>query len=260
MSRTTSTPRNEGDQSRVDEGASDKAEQSTPGGQWHPLFPNDVPAAHTDVGQRILNAAGELLREDGFNAVTYAGVAKRARVNPSSIPYNFGSKAGLIAALVDSLIYRGSIELLERLRTIEAREDRITTVVDGLRQLIAVSGAYQTWLQILPPAILEPELRVRVAQQYQWWFRMILRYLGFPDELEGNDPLLIGTAEVVLAVMDGVAIQAALDPDFADADRVWGTVQFLLLNSMEQLEEHAAREVGRLERQRPAADQEPAER
>ena len=44
----------------------------------------------------------ELLAERGYEAVTFENVAAEAGVNKASIRYNFGNKAGLVAAVVDA--------------------------------------------------------------------------------------------------------------------------------------------------------------
>jgi AcrR family transcriptional regulator len=63
--------------------------------------------------ERILSAARELLTaEGGFAEFTIDAVAKQAGVARMTVYYQFGSKAGLLEALCDSLALRGGIEQL----------------------------------------------------------------------------------------------------------------------------------------------------
>jgi AcrR family transcriptional regulator len=63
--------------------------------------------------ERILSAARELLTaEGGFAEFTIDAVARQAGVARMTVYYQFGSKAGLLEALCDSLARRGGIEQL----------------------------------------------------------------------------------------------------------------------------------------------------
>lgn len=49
---------------------------------------------------RVLRAAGGLVREQGPGALTLEAVARRAHVGRSTLRYHFGGKQGLVEALV----------------------------------------------------------------------------------------------------------------------------------------------------------------
>jgi AcrR family transcriptional regulator len=54
------------------------------------------------TARRILTAAQRVLVRDGFRDLTFQAVGAEAGENPALTRYYFGSKAGLIEALVDS--------------------------------------------------------------------------------------------------------------------------------------------------------------
>jgi AcrR family transcriptional regulator len=71
----------------------------------------------SDAPERILKAAYEVLRNDGYVGLTTAKVAAKSGQNKAMISYYFGSKAGLVAATAR--------------RVSETLTDRILAEVDG---------------------------------------------------------------------------------------------------------------------------------
>ena len=78
----------------------------------------------------------------------------------------------------------------------------------------------------------EPELRERLLALYKWWYLQNLAWLGLRDVpgVEQNETL-VGLGELVCAVIDGLCIQAGLQPkgfDMGRALRVFGLKEALL--------------------------------
>jgi AcrR family transcriptional regulator len=73
----------------------------------------------SDAPERILNAAYEVLRNDGYVGLTTAKVAAKSGQNKAMISYYFGSKRGLVAATAR--------------RVSETLTDRVLAEVDGAR-------------------------------------------------------------------------------------------------------------------------------
>ena len=87
------------------------------------------------TAQRILDAAKRVLSRDGFRGLTFETIAKEAGENPALIRYHFGSKAGLLTALVDSVMYQEAVELIEQLTAVpagEARRAQLRTLREGV--------------------------------------------------------------------------------------------------------------------------------
>jgi AcrR family transcriptional regulator len=103
--------------------------------------------------EQILDAAGEVLREQGGAAATTRAVADRAGVRLSLVHYHFGGKGGLLAELLDRenarllerqlSLYAGPQPLSEKWRTACAylREDLRSGYVRILWELWAASLA-----------------------------------------------------------------------------------------------------------------------
>jgi hypothetical protein len=57
-------------------------------------------------------------------------------------------------------------------------------------------------------------LRRRMVMLIRWYWKMKLEWLGIRDGAGGlADPDLLGVAQLLSAIIDGLAIQAAVDPD-----------------------------------------------
>ncbi|MEM7094255.1 MAG: TetR/AcrR family transcriptional regulator [Actinomycetota bacterium] len=52
----------------------------------------------------LLDAAGELVLEGGFRAMTFAAIGKRAGFSPAMVTARFGSRQGLIEELLDRIL------------------------------------------------------------------------------------------------------------------------------------------------------------
>jgi AcrR family transcriptional regulator len=68
---------------------------------WFDLIVAPVHVRHEEgTRDRLLRAAGRLVREQGPGALTLEAVARRAHVGRGALRYHFGGKQGLVEALV----------------------------------------------------------------------------------------------------------------------------------------------------------------
>ncbi len=214
-------------------------ERDMAGRQKLPVLPfpiADPLASLPATAQKILSAAQRLLTEGGYSEITLEKVAAAAGVNKASIRYNFGNKAGLLAALVDALMHG---EFAHMAQTVPAlpHGERLEAAIEAKRRMVNAKEAFRGFFDILPHAMREPELRQRIAALYPWWCEQNLAWLDLQGA--GDDELLAGLGRLMSAVVDGLSVQAGLDPEF-DAGRALQALKFLIGNSMTKLEERAA--------------------
>ena len=205
-------------------------------------FPFEDPVESLPAtAQKILKAASSLLAEKGYEAVTLENVASAAGVNKASIRYNFGNKAGLIIAIADALIHDECLRIVADTESVP-EDERLHAAMTGIRRMIVDANSFRGFFDILPHAFRDPELRERMFSLYVWWYQQNLRWLGLGDNKAVMDSdMLMGLAELIAAIPDGLSVQAGLNPDF-DLSRPLATLEFLLRNSMEQLVAIAERE------------------
>lgn len=209
--------------------------------------PKGEPRGHVDVpfhnpvsslpktAQRILLAARKILIERGYEAMTLENVAAEAGVNKASIRYNFGNKAGLVTAVLDSYIHDECLRLVASMKDVPPGEV-VDKAVAGMHNMVVAADNFQGYFDILPYAFRDPDLRERMLSLYKWWYLQNLAWLGLRDApgVEQNETL-VGLGELVCAVIDGLCIQAGLQPEGFDMDRGMRVFVLLLRRSFDEL-------------------------
>ena len=166
------------------------------------------------TAQRILAAAQRLLGSGGFDALRLSAIAREAGESKASIGYHFGNKEGLVTALVDSLAHDANRELIREASALPSGAERLHALIDGETRIAADAEAFQSFFEILPHALREAVLRERVAALYDGYRDTVLRSLGADDEAARER--LRPFAMLMIAIVDGLAIQHGLDPQGAD--------------------------------------------
>jgi len=187
-----------------------------------------------ETARNLLVAAKEIVADEGFEALTLNTVSERAGENKAMISYYFDNKAGLIAAVVDSVVHDEYVASLERMKAAPPGE-RTRRLVEEMRHMDAAAADFQVFFELLPHVLRDEMLRRRLALLYQWYWSMKLEWLGVadgPDALAHPD--LLGLAQVLSALIDGLAIQVAIDPalDLANPYRVFATMLDAALATM----------------------------
>jgi len=179
-----------------------------------PLLLEDPMEALAPTAQRLLAAAQRLLASGGFEALKLSAIAREARESKASIGYHFGNKAGLVTALVDSLAHDANRGLIEDTGELPKGEGRIHALIDGETRIAADAESYQSFFEVLPHALRDADLRERVAALYDGYRDTVLRCLDATDPAAKEQ--LRPFAMLMIAIVDGLAIQHGLDPDGAD--------------------------------------------
>lgn len=166
-----------------------------------------------ETARNLLIAAKEIVAEDGFEALTLKTVSERAGENKAMVAYYFDNKAGLVAAVLDSVIHDEYLDSLDRMKNVTPGE-RIPRLVDEMQRMAAWADDFQVFYELLPHALRDEALRRRLAMLYRWYWKMKLEWLGMGDGAAAlADPDLLGLAQLLSAIIDGLAVQTAVDPD-----------------------------------------------
>lgn len=166
------------------------------------------------TAQRLLAAAQRLVTSGGFEALKLSAIARAAGESKASIGYHFGNKAGLVTALVDSFAHDANRGLIEDTGELPKGEERIHALIDGETRIAADAEAYRSFFEVLPHALRDEDLRERVAALYDGYRETVLRCLDAADPAAKEQ--LRPFAMLMIAIVDGLAIQHVLDPDVAD--------------------------------------------
>ena len=190
--------------------------------------PSMAPAA-----VHILEAAQRVLLTKGFGGLTLRAIAQESGENSAMVQYYFGNKDGLVRAMIDSVFRDDQQDAAAAMSTVTS-DDRLPRFVDGLRT-ISSSRSFRVFFDVLPYALRNEGLRSRMARAYDWYRQIKLEWLRAKDQaLLSEQQALLGLAELMTAVVDGLAIQEAIDDGF-DMRRPYAVLEFMLQRSLPDL-------------------------
>jgi len=159
-----------------------------------------------------------VLARGGPSALTVQSVAEEAGTYPDSVRYHFGGKAGLVEAVVESLVNDQSFRAIAR-QTGTAPRDEVLhqlTVADG--ELLLDRDSYRDFFALFAAVLPDDELRERIAELYAGYRTLYEGVLCSEGDLSGDEARALAT--LMNAVVDGLAVQKLLDPDAVSLDRV----------------------------------------
>lgn len=178
-------------------------------------------AETTQESRRLLiGAATDLFAERGYRQTTFEDIAARSGVSRGSIPWHFGNKEGLLAAVVEQVV--------EELR-VDADALGPDMLDQALDALVAFTRSPSTKLFItLMAEAVEPDSPLH--QRYGDLHRALRDQVR--SKVERADlPDGVGAEElstVLLGAIIGVHLQWRIAPDAVDLDRTYSTVGALL--------------------------------
>lgn len=188
----------------------------------HPGLPLETVGDLAPVERNILMAAHGLLLERGYTAVTLEAVALAAGETVGTVKKHFASKAGLVEMLVDSLAHDSWVNVVAGIEQLPPGPERVHTYITAMRDVFMDSEETLALFRVLPYAMHLPDLRPRVAALYAWYRQLVLDKSGIsafvPDDAGLTDMELEALAGVILGALDGLSLQAALDPGGFDMD------------------------------------------
>jgi AcrR family transcriptional regulator len=205
------------------EGRATGPAEKPPAGRGHLQSAFEDPlSALPETAQKLLLAAKAIIANDGFHALTLNAVSTESGENKAMISYYFGNKAGLVAAVLDSVIHDEYIASQDRMKDVKP-QDRCQKLIEEMRRMDTASEEFRVFFELLPHVLRDETLRRRIALLYRWYWSLKLDWLGLPGGAGAlDDPDLLGLTQLLSAVIDGLAVQLAIDPelDLANPYRV----------------------------------------
>jgi AcrR family transcriptional regulator len=172
----------------------------------------------TETADRILDAACELIAEEGIDEVRIARVATRARASTGLVHHYFSTREELLEqALVHSFERAGDDRFGDGLESPSG--SATDTFALAIRECLPYPGEAQRewllWVELWLRAVREPALREVAAKLYDRYRRWLARMIQAGDESGeftlARDPGEI--ADIAMALLDGTGIRAMLaDP------------------------------------------------
>ena len=198
---------------------------------------NDPTPDLAPTAKRILDAAQRVLSRDGFRALTFEAIAKEAGENPALIRYHFGSKAGLIAMLVDAVLYREAVELIETLAGKPPGAERRAALFHLHRRMAEDLSGYHEFYELIPNILRDPELQPKL-RDLMTWYRALDAWALAAHSADAEARDLQPLSLLTVAMLDGVALQVEADSelDVGPAYELW---ERLVLRYLEERDREA---------------------
>ncbi|WP_194905947.1 TetR/AcrR family transcriptional regulator [Catenulispora rubra] len=160
---------------------------------------------------RLLAAAGQLIVEEGWGAVTTRKIAARADVRAGLVHYHFGT--------VTDLLIEASLETVEReVGIVMAMLDQappglqgVELAVAGMAQYSADPAATVLTSEMLLAATRNERLRTGLATLQGKWVQAVARWLADHGLTTDPEP----TALALGALLDGLVLHRLVDPQLA---------------------------------------------
>ena len=164
--------------------------------------------ANAQTRDRVLDAAVESLREDGFAGATSRAIARRGGFNQALVFYYFGSLEGLLLAALEW----ASEERLARYRPAVADVQTLDELIPVMAELWAqdkAAGNVRVVSQVVAGAVNRPELAGRVVELMEPWLELaretVVRVL--PPIVPARE-----AADAIVTFYLGVNLMTNLDP------------------------------------------------
>ncbi|MGC4189755.1 MAG: TetR family transcriptional regulator C-terminal domain-containing protein [Thermomicrobiales bacterium] len=170
--------------------------------------------------RQILQTALRIARRDRLEGISVRGLAKEAGVSMGLIGFYFGSKDGLLAALLDDVIAR---IVDEGFRAVDATPDAGERLLATVERLLDLIGDPETDIRVLLDFWLrggtDPEVR-RLLQHGLARFRVEMRGIAVAMIADQPERFVGVTAEglatVAMSAIEGTMFQAVLYPGDLD--------------------------------------------
>ena len=180
--------------------------------------------------ERLTDAAREVLGEKGYDAATVREISLAARVPQGLIHYYFGGKDGLLAELLirEAAVYRDEQERISAAMS-TALEAMRSALARRRRRVARDPAWHRLRFELFALGLRKPDLTERLAELLGVGRSAIGQLLDrFPGRGSDNAAL----ASVVLACVDGLALQKLADPSF-DLDGAYEALESLLKEAVE---------------------------
>ena len=161
----------------------------------------------TGARERILEAAIEVLKSDGYAGLTIAKVAARAGESKPLVAYHYGSKQGLVQAAGRSIAEMITEEVLDAVDGATTIEAVIRGVDAGVERVLDDDERVaRLYFDLAAVSVVEPEVRRTIAEVNEQWREVLVRLLT-----QASDGLTPARARVltvmVVSGMQGMTLE-----------------------------------------------------
>jgi AcrR family transcriptional regulator len=161
----------------------------------------------TGARERILEAAIEVLKSDGYAGLTIAKVAAEAGESKPLVAYHFGSKLGLVEAAGRAVAELITEEALDAVAGATTVAGVIRGVTVGVERLLARDARLaRLYFDLAAVSVVDPQVRRTIAEVNDSWREILTKLLS--DAEDGPRPAEAkALALMVNACNQGLALE-----------------------------------------------------
>jgi len=132
----------------------------------------------TGARERILDAAIEVLKADGYAGLTIAKVAARAGESKPLVVYHYGSKQGLVEASGRAVAELITAEALTSVQGATTVEEIVRGIAGGLDRLLDQDERLaRLYFDLAAVSVVDPEVRGTITEVSQGWQTVLIDLL-----------------------------------------------------------------------------------
>jgi AcrR family transcriptional regulator len=198
------------------------------------LAPGLSPSAQQRA-QQIVDAASRVMCRKGYGGTTMKDIAAEAGITPGLIHYYFDSKEDLLLAVARSLCehMRGDAEEAFAAAGEQPPIARAYAALEATKAHLSRPDQQRLLMETITLSLAEPRMKQQLTALYE---DLIETTSAMVDELNHQVPTPLPVpvrdyASVIVATIDGLALQKLLDPT-RDEDALYRAFTFLLLSSL----------------------------
>jgi AcrR family transcriptional regulator len=164
------------------------------------------------TAQNILQASWKIVIEEGLSELSFARIAQLSGENRGSITYHFGSKEGLVLALIDAYVHDATINVIETVGRLSLGEGRGDALFEQVTNIATDQQYVLGFAELFPATYRNPEMLKSMNELYNWYRQSIRFGLDAHKDKPHYDDLDI-LAHLILGLTDGLSIQHMIEPD-----------------------------------------------
>jgi len=133
----------------------------------------------TGARERILEAAIETLKTEGYGGLTLAKVAARAGEGKALITYHFGSKQGLVAAAAEELGRVITTDVLAEIEGARTPEEILLRSLDAVWAILDRDPPLlRSYFDLSAVSVVEDDVRTALREVKAQWRRVLTELLA----------------------------------------------------------------------------------
>ncbi|MFQ5914568.1 MAG: TetR/AcrR family transcriptional regulator [Nitrospinota bacterium] len=216
-----------------------------------------------DTKERILDTAERVFAEQGINACSIRFITSEAGVNLASVHYHFGSKEGLVRAVLERRIDPMNRERIERLNAVEAEagdgppslEKIFEALIRPYLRVALDPARGEMVMHLFARVLAEPDLRAIIAEVYN---ELVSRFTAVckralpdlpPEELCWRIHLAFGVWQAISNPLRlrGVSSILVCDPSAGEEEIIERMLSFVIAGMNAPLPAKASSEATQLQ-------------